>query len=99
MHLSLCTHSQHNLTWLDTHEHKEKGLYSPYQQEDTGSTAPGQRPTPRDGWSWRVAAAHSTVEFCTKHKAVTVSAMTLTISDIFFKDKAENVQMNTTLPG
>ena len=40
----------------------QKGLFSTYKPEDTDSTAPGLKPTPRGGWSWRVAAAHSTVE-------------------------------------
>lgn len=37
-----------------------------YQPGDIDSTALDLRPTPKDGWSWKVAAAHSTVESCSK---------------------------------
>lgn len=39
-----------------------------HQPEGPDSTAPGLRPAPAGGWSWRVAAARSTVASCSKQQ-------------------------------
>lgn len=35
---------------METNEHIKEDFCAAYQPEDTDSTAPGLRPTPRGGW-------------------------------------------------
>lgn len=65
----ICIIFEHNLIfWIYWCVRTQKTAFNTYQQED--SIAPNPRPTLRDDWSWRVAAARSTVESCSTRQII-----------------------------